>query len=158
MKITSWIVYMVNVIGVAFMIWNYAFKKLLEMVNSWHGNVSIRLVQDSPMLEKRRKSLDLRSFTPNLLTFFITSRLNWKKLISQLCYKVSRQKIQGMPSNFSKRCIFSDWFYRNYSFECQKKIQEMHWFSFQVTILVHIIYHHNVDYSLEDLESKTITK
>jgi hypothetical protein len=33
----------------------------------------------------------------------------------------------------------------------------MHWFFFQVTILVHITYHHNVDYGPKDLESKTIT-
>ncbi len=37
-------------------------------------------------------------------------------------------------------------FAKNYSFQCQNEIQEMHQFFFQITILVHITYHHNPNY------------
>jgi hypothetical protein len=34
-------------------------------------------------------------------------------------------------------------FAENYSFQIQNEIQSMHWFSHQVTILVHLTYKHN---------------
>jgi hypothetical protein len=38
----------------------------------------------------------------------------------------------------------------------QNKIQDMHWFSFQITVLIHITYHHNPHYDLVTKNSKTL--
>lgn len=45
-------------------------------------------------------------------------------------------------------------FAENYSFQTQNEIQEMHWFSIQITILVHIMYRHNPEYDPMDPKSK----
>jgi len=37
-------------------------------------------------------------------------------------------------------------FSENYAMKVQNEIQDMHWFSFQVTVLVHITFKHNRDY------------
>jgi hypothetical protein len=37
-------------------------------------------------------------------------------------------------------------FFKNYAMKVQNEIQDMHWFSFQITILIHISYKHELDY------------
>jgi hypothetical protein len=41
-------------------------------------------------------------------------------------------------------------FAKNYSFKGQDQIQLQHWFNFQLTILVHIMYNLNPDYDVLD--------
>ena len=47
-------------------------------------------------------------------------------------------------------------FAENYSFKGQDEIQSMHWYNFQITILVHIMYTLNVDYNPCDPSSKRL--
>jgi hypothetical protein len=37
-------------------------------------------------------------------------------------------------------------FFKNYAMKVQNEIQDMHWFFFQITILIHISYKHELDY------------
>ncbi len=48
--------------------------------------------------------------------------------------------VPNLPPNTIVSCID---FFENYAFKIQNKIQDMHWFLFQITILVHITYYHN---------------
>jgi hypothetical protein len=47
-------------------------------------------------------------------------------------------------------------FAENYSFKGQDKIQSQHWFNFQLTILVHIMYSLNPDYDVLDKKSRRL--
>jgi hypothetical protein len=47
-------------------------------------------------------------------------------------------------------------FFENYAMKVQNEIQDMHWFSFQITILVHITYRHNPNYELVTKNSKIL--
>jgi hypothetical protein len=47
-------------------------------------------------------------------------------------------------------------FSKNYAFKQQNEIQDMHWLSFQITILVHIMYRINLEYDLAHLESRIV--
>jgi hypothetical protein len=39
-------------------------------------------------------------------------------------------------------------FSKNYVMKVQNEIQDMHWLSFQMTVLVHITYQHNLDHDV----------
>jgi hypothetical protein len=56
------------------------------------------------------------------------------------------------PILFCFALIFSE----NYAFKVQIEIQDMHWFSFQITVLMHITYHQNLTFDLAHLESKIL--
>ncbi len=47
-------------------------------------------------------------------------------------------------------------FFENYVFMVQNEIQDMHWFSFQITILVHITYQWNKDFDPVELGFKIL--
>ncbi len=49
-------------------------------------------------------------------------------------------------------------FAKNYSFAIQNEVQSMHWHSYQISILVHITYHPNPNFHLDDANSFLITK
>jgi hypothetical protein len=57
---------------------------------------------------------------------------------------MGRQIIQGLLEVFPKNNIMSvvD-FVENYSFEIQNEVQSMHWYSYQISILIHICFCHN---------------
>jgi hypothetical protein len=54
---------------------------------------------------------------------------------------MARKGVQILPSTHTQDTIVSciD-FFDNYAFKVQNEIQDMHWFTFQITILVHITY------------------
>jgi len=45
-------------------------------------------------------------------------------------------------------------FAKNYSFEVQNEVQNMHWHTYQISILVHINFHHSRTLDLYDDDSK----
>jgi hypothetical protein len=51
--------------------------------------------------------------------------------------------MKHIPKDTSVSCID---FSKNYAMKVQNEIHDMHWFSFQIIILVHIMYHHNPNY------------
>ncbi len=61
--------------------------------------------------------------------------------------------VPNLPPNMILSCIdFSD----NYAFKMQNDIQDMHWYSFHITILVHITYWINLDYDVAHPKSKIL--
>jgi hypothetical protein len=61
--------------------------------------------------------------------------------------------IPNLPPDTIFFCID---FFENYAFKVQNEIHDMHWYSFQITILVHITYWINPGYDLVHLESKIL--
>jgi hypothetical protein len=61
--------------------------------------------------------------------------------------------VPNLPPNTIVSCID---FFDNYAFKVQNKIQHMHWFSFQITILVHITYHRNLTFNPTYLKSRIL--
>ncbi len=47
-------------------------------------------------------------------------------------------------------------FLENYAMKVQNEIQDMHWFSFQIIVLVHITYRHILEYDLAIDESRIL--
>ncbi len=68
--------------------------------------------------------------------------------VSQWQEKEFKNYLQYIPKDVVLSCIdFSD----NYVFIVQNEIQYMHWLSFHITILVHIMYRWNKDFDLVEL-------
>lgn len=63
--------------------------------------------------------------------------------------------ISKLPKDTIMSCID---FSQNYAMKVQNEIQSMHWHSVQITILVHITYHHNPDFVEGDLVEPEILK
>jgi hypothetical protein len=83
------------------------------------------------------QSCDFIPYLKSKLNIFLThnlvSRLQDKKFIN--CLTFPKDVVVSMIN-----------FVKNYYFQCQNEIQEMHWFCFKITRLVHIFYCHNLDY------------
>ncbi len=61
--------------------------------------------------------------------------------------------LQHIPKATIMSCIN---FFKNYAFEVQNEIQDMHWFNFQINILVRITYRLNPDLDESNLGSKIL--
>jgi len=57
--------------------------------------------------------------------------------------KEFRGFLKHIPKDTIVSCID---FSKNYATKVKNEIQDMHWFSFQIIVLVHITYKHNLDY------------
>jgi hypothetical protein len=66
---------------------------------------------------------------------------------TQLHIPLEREKhyIKHIPKDIVVSCID---FSKLFGMKVHNEIQEMHWFSFQIIVLVHITYLHNLDYDL----------
>jgi hypothetical protein len=69
--------------------------------------------------------------------------------------KQFKHSIKSFPTN--KVVSIVD-FAKNYTFEVQNEVQSMHWHSYQIFILVHISFCHNLTQYPYDEDSKTLTK
>jgi hypothetical protein len=49
-------------------------------------------------------------------------------------------------------------FAENYSSDIQNEVQSMHWYSYQINILVHICFCHNLEHDPYDEETRILTK
>jgi hypothetical protein len=56
--------------------------------------------------------------------------------------KEFKRLLKHIPKDTIVSCID----FENYAMKVQNEIQDMHWFFFQVTVLVHITFKHNRDY------------
>jgi hypothetical protein len=65
------------------------------------------------------------------------------RLMSFLVLHVFKHYLKYIPTDIIVSCID---FFENYAMKVQNEIQDMHWFSFQITIFVHISYCHNPNY------------
>jgi hypothetical protein len=61
--------------------------------------------------------------------------------------------MKHIPKDIVVSCID---FFENYAMKVQNKIPDMHWFSFQMIILIHITYCHNPNYDLVTKNSKIL--
>ncbi len=57
--------------------------------------------------------------------------------------KESKHYLKHIPNDIVVLCID---FFENYAMKVQNEIQDMHWFSFKIIVLVHITYWQNPDY------------
>jgi len=73
--------------------------------------------------------------------------------VSQWQEKEFRNYLQHILEDVVVSCIK---LFENYVFMVQNEIQDMHWFSFHITIMVHITYRRNKDFDLIEHESKIL--
>ncbi len=69
--------------------------------------------------------------------------------------KQFKQSIKYFPTNTIVSIVE---FYKNYTLEVQNEVQNMHYHSYQISILVHISFHHNPTSDPYDEDSKILTE
>jgi len=78
-------------------------------------------------------------------------------------YNQGNNSIFGLTSYFFMKAFLKDIpngtilscidFFENYAFKTQNEVQDMHWYNFQISILVHITYRVNPEFSTIDPQS-----
>jgi hypothetical protein len=70
---------------------------------------------------------------------------------------MAKKEFQNYLQHIFKNIVVSHIdFYKNYVFMVQNEIQDLHWFSFQITSLVHIMYRSNKDFDPIEARSRIL--
>jgi hypothetical protein len=125
---------------------------------TWRRFENVLVGQNDEGGDRHALRLEHKSTSPSTLISYLQSKLA-EFLIHNFEAKWQDAQFKSCMENLAPHEVVSvvD-FAENYSFKDQNEVQSQHWFSFQVTILVHISFRLNPAWDTTDLSSRVLTE
>jgi hypothetical protein len=134
----------------------YPFDLNSERLVTWRKISYVVVGKSADGHDKKISKVEYCETQPSQLIGYLKPRLQ-EFVLQNFTSKWQEKEFKSYVPNLTLNTIFSciD-FFENYAFKVQNEIQDMHWYSFHITNLVHITYWINPYYDVAHPKSKIL--